>query len=112
MVSKGKPFLVEDMAKPKYFTTGQAIPESGIYAVRHGSHRLPHEVTLLKGECFPRCGQCNDRVAFVLLRAAPDIYSTPEFQVRLYELPEIPAEQVPEQEESPEELPPSLRRVV
>ena len=112
MVSKDKPFLIEDMAKPKHFTTGQAIHESGIYAIHHSGHRLPHEVTLLKGEQFPRCGQCNNRVVFVLLRAAPDIYSTPEFQVRLYELPEIPTDQLPEQEESPEELPPSLRRVV
>ena len=112
MVRKGKAFLIKDMAKPKHFSTGQAIPESGICAIHHAGHRLPHEVTLMKGERFPRCGQCSDRVVFALLRGAPDIYSAPEFQVRLYELPEIPTADVSELEGSAEQLPRSMRKVV
>lgn len=95
------------MAKPKYFTTGQQIPQSGIYAVRHANHRLPHEVTLLKGEEFPRCGKCLDRVRFELLRVAADIYSHSEFQIRLYELPELP-ERV---ETQPEEQLEHIRKI-
>lgn len=97
--------MVPDMGKRKHFATGQPIPDSGIYAVRHLNHRLPHEVTLLKGEQFPRCGKCSDRVRFELLRVAPDIYSHSEFQIRLYELPEL-------EETQPEEQPDSRRKIV
>jgi hypothetical protein len=44
--------------------TGAIIPESGIYRVAHSAHRLPHEVTLLKGETFPKCQKCADAVTF------------------------------------------------
>lgn len=89
------------MGKQKYFSTGQKILESGIYAVQHSEHRLPHEVTLLKGEQFPRCGKCADRVGFELLRAAPETDDS-EFQIRLYELPEISEAEGMQQEAFPE----------
>jgi hypothetical protein len=50
MTSSGK-------AKATNLRTGVAVPESGIYRVSHSQHRLPHEVTLLKDQQFPRlCG--------------------------------------------------------
>jgi hypothetical protein len=57
--------------------------------VTHAAHRLPHEVTLLKGEKFPKCQKCSDAVTFKLIRALN--YSTAvkdsSWRVTLYELP-------------------------
>jgi len=78
--------------KRHFFTTGQNIPATGIYRVKHDSHRLPSECTLLKGQQFPRCAKCGDRVLFELLHAAPDVFSDPDFNVALYELPELRVE--------------------
>ena len=46
------------------------VPVSGIYQVKHYRHRLPHEATLLKGEYFPHCRFCVDKVRFRLVYAA------------------------------------------
>jgi len=89
--------------KRHFFTTGQNIPATGIYRVKHDSHRLPSECTLLKGQQFPRCAKCGDRVLFELLHAAPDVFSDPDFNVALYELPELRVE---------EERKPDLKKVV
>lgn len=74
---------------PPVFRTGERIPESGIYQVVHSKHRLPHEVTLLRHEEFPRCAKCQDAVKFRLVRsvnaAAMERASTP--RISLYELP-------------------------
>jgi hypothetical protein len=67
--------------------TGLKIRQTGIYTVYHAEHRLPHEVTLLKGETFPRCSQCGTSVEFELLKAAPEIDGSGGFRVVLYELP-------------------------
>jgi hypothetical protein len=73
------------------FSTGELIEESGIYRVCHSAHRLPHEVTLLKGEKFPKCQKCADEVKFELVRALQ--YSTAvkdfDWRVTLYELPVV-----------------------
>src|SRR5579859_3275805 len=50
------------------FRTEERIPQSGIYEVIHSKHRLPHEVTLLRNEKFPRCAKCQDAVKFRLVR--------------------------------------------
>ncbi len=71
------------------FKTGQQIPDSGVYKVIHQQHRLPHEVTLLKGETFPRCAKCGDRVEFELVHAAPYQRDGTTFQVQLYALPDL-----------------------
>jgi len=71
------------------FKTGQQIPDSGVYKVSHQQHRLPHEVTLLKGETFPRCVKCGDRVEFELVHAAPYQRDGTAFQVQLYALPDL-----------------------
>jgi hypothetical protein len=70
----------------KQFRCGEKILESGIYRVVHNNHRLPHEVTLLRDQLFPRCTKCEDSVFFELVRSAPDITLAP-FKVALYALP-------------------------
>jgi len=113
MLGCRKPFLVEsaqDMANKNYFTTGQFIPESGIYATHHLHHRLPREVTLLKGQQFPRCGRCGNRVLFELVRTAPDIFTDPDFRINLSELPELRSNEINEIDE--EAGPVHCRKVV
>jgi len=75
------------MTAPR-FETGQKIPESGIYRVVHQQHRLPHEVTLLKGELFPRCIKCGDMVEFELIHTAHHERGT-SLSVLLYALPDL-----------------------
>lgn len=67
------------------FKTGAIIPDTGIYRVIHSAHRLPHEVTLLKGATFPRCQKCADPVTFELVKAVK--LTGFAWQVCLYELP-------------------------
>ena len=71
----------------KPYRTGEAIPASGIYTVIHKEHRLPHQVTLLKGETFPRCAKCGNLVEFLLLEAVEGERSNAS--VRLYALPDL-----------------------
>jgi len=72
---------------PRAFRSGDAIDESGIYRVCHSAHRLPHEVTLLRGEIFPRCAGCGEYVLFYLVRPVLVIADAPGFRVRLHEIP-------------------------
>jgi hypothetical protein len=78
------------MVKGPTFRTDEVIPQSGIYRVRHQKHRLPHEVTLLRGQQFPRCSKCRNAVTFYLVWAVGTEVTT-EFSTRiyLYELPVI-----------------------
>ena len=71
------------------FKTGGMIPQSGIYRVYHRSHRLPHEVTLLKGEKFPKCQKCSEGVSFKLIRGLSyqKAIKDSSWRVALYELP-------------------------
>jgi hypothetical protein len=71
------------------FKTGAVIPDSGIYRVIHAAHRLPHEVTLLKGEAFPKCQKCADAVIFQLIRVVKhtEAVRNLSWHVVLYELP-------------------------
>jgi hypothetical protein len=75
--------------KRRFFRTGESIPDCGIYRVVHRRHRLPHEVTLLRNEQFPRCSKCQHAVTFELLRAVAFTQEARESspQIRLYELP-------------------------
>ncbi len=45
---------------------GFRVPYSGTYKVIHTRHRGDHFVTAIKGERFPYCRKCRDRVEFVL----------------------------------------------
>jgi len=60
---------------PIKFQTGHLVPESGIYGVTHAGHRLPHAVTICRGETFPRCAKCADLVLFELLHPVECPYS-------------------------------------
>ena len=71
--------------------TGDLVPESGIYRVVHSGHRLPHEVTLLKEQQFPRCSKCKDAVEFEPVMLAPTMGDR-RGQIVLYELPELETE--------------------
>src|SRR5437763_3992503 len=85
-------FLVKSSAMLRgKFKTGAVIPASGIYQVRHSAHRLPHEVTLLRGEIFPKCQKCADAVTFKLVRELSyrTIIRELPWRVALYELPVI-----------------------
>ncbi len=79
----------ESVDKGPIHRTGESIPRSGIYRVTHLSHRLPHEVTLLRDQQFPRCSECQNAVVFELVRAVTFTDESPErnSQIRLYELP-------------------------
>ena len=56
-------FLAVDVYKP-----GNLIKVSGVYKIDHRQHSLVHEATLVKGERFPLCRTCGDKVRFTLLR--------------------------------------------
>jgi hypothetical protein len=79
------------MSARSVFKTGATVPESGIYRVFHNAHRLPHEVTLFRGNLFPRCSKCQDDVVFELLHAASRTFSLE--RLTLYELPTIDDDQ-------------------
>jgi len=81
--------LPRPMNEPQvpFYRAGDAIPKSGIYRVFHVNHRVSHEVTLLRGEVFPRCEQCGDATHFELVRAASSLDSSNGFGVRLYVVP-------------------------
>jgi hypothetical protein len=70
------------------FKTGETVVESGIYKVTHAEHRLPHEVTLLKGAQFPRCSKCKEAVTFQVVALAPRLDKLRE-RVTLYQLPDL-----------------------
>jgi hypothetical protein len=72
------------VAQSAKFATGERVPVSGMYRVRHGSHRLPHEVTLLQDQIFPRCERCGELVRFEMLRT---VEPGNGFRVQLFSLP-------------------------
>ena len=62
------------------YAAGQTIPESGIYEVMHeNTHRTSHESVLVKGDSFPYCDTCHDRVRFRVVRTAPYIFHDDDF---------------------------------
>jgi YjzC-like protein len=77
------------------FNTGQTVPQSGIYRVTHAGHRLPHEVTLIAGEIFPRCSKCKDAVQFEAVRHATLAQADRSFKIVVYELPVVEEEDNP-----------------
>ena len=51
-----------------FYLSGQKVPASGMYEVRHKKHRLPREVTLLRDHQFPPCERCRTAVQFKVVR--------------------------------------------
>jgi hypothetical protein len=43
---------------------GTEVARDGAYWVHHYQHRVSHLVSLRKGEVFPQCAKCQDRVRF------------------------------------------------
>lgn len=91
---QSKLFLVKPAAtgmeeQQPTFRTGERITRSGIYRVIHRKHRLPHEVTLLRDQVFPRCAKCQDQVRFRLVRGVelPERENEFSTHIYLYELP-------------------------
>ncbi len=72
------------------YKTGATVPHSGIYRVSHSEHRLPHEVTLLRGNPFPPCSKCGNDVVYDLLRAV----TVDRFSVVLNAIPEMTDSQI------------------
>ncbi len=63
-----------------FFLPGATIPESGIYEVVHDhNHRAPHDSVMVKGDAFPFCDVCEDRVRFRVVRTAPYIFDDEDF---------------------------------
>jgi hypothetical protein len=94
------------MAQAKrIFRTGEPIIKSGVYRVVHAIHRVPHEVTLLTGQIFPRCSKCADSVQFELIHAATEMPHEGGFHIVLYELP-VEENESPGNTEFPEDKPP------
>jgi len=85
-------------SKGAAFRTGEKIPKNGIYRVIHRKHRLPHEVTLLRDEEFPKCAQCQDSVTFELVYGvdSTDVQHELSTRIRLYELPVLDEEEAQE----------------
>jgi hypothetical protein len=59
--------------KREKFQAGQIAPATGVYLVRHRTHRPAHEAILLKNETFPRCNQCGDSVRFQIIKALASV---------------------------------------
>ena len=75
-----------DRPEQPLFRVGDVISYSGIYRAHHSEHRIPHDVTLLRGEVFPPCAKCGNTVRFELVRAVPSLEDK-DFHIRLYYIP-------------------------
>ena len=63
-----------------FFLAGQTVPESGIYEVsHHQDHRPSHEAVMHRGDSFPACDQCHEKVRFRVLHTAPYIFDDEDF---------------------------------
>ena len=49
--------------------SGMSAPETGVYEVEHGPHRLVHQVTIVAGDILPKCRKCGTSVKFTLIKA-------------------------------------------
>jgi hypothetical protein len=62
------------------FTPGEVVPCSGVYRISHVEHRAEHDGILLKGQPFPVCTMCGEKVRFQLIQAANPIEQQPDFK--------------------------------
>lgn len=69
------------------FHSREPVMATGVYRVIHTQHRLPSEVTLVQGHTFPGCAKCRAGVRFEFLRS---IQPSGDFQINLFNLPELP----------------------
>ncbi|HKD81523.1 MAG TPA: hypothetical protein VKH81_17655 [Candidatus Angelobacter sp.] len=75
--------------RPFLFDVDEQVPASGMYSVFHDEHCLQSEVMLFKGEYFPRCSRCREKVVFSMSRPIPALDRIRDLSVRmpLHELP-------------------------
>lgn len=60
---------------------GEAVPESGIYKIRHAAcSAQPVDLVFVAGEYFPACPKCGQDVIFELERATPHISEDSDFR--------------------------------
>jgi len=52
------------------YRPGTLVPVSGMYSVVHQQHRAPHEVIAIRGEEFPSCRICANKVRFYVVQVA------------------------------------------
>jgi len=69
--------MAEQTYKP-----GEVVPKAGLYLVLHHEHRKNHEVTLFKGEQFPLCRRCGEKVRFQLVLMATHIGEDADFRLK------------------------------
>jgi hypothetical protein len=63
---------------------GAMVKKSGVYSVRHDEdHVAAHEVTCVAGKPFPNCGECGDKVQFLLVRGAMHVTRHEQFKARI-----------------------------
>ncbi len=62
------------------YRSGEVAEQSGVYNVLHEEHRTQHLATIFKGQRFPACARCGDRVRFVLVRPAALIDEDTDFR--------------------------------
>lgn len=77
--------VAPEIGMDERFSTGDEIPENGIYYVFHEAHRLIRSVRLLKGDRFPRCSRCSGEVVFEMMLPLP--FSVDYEPVHIFELP-------------------------
>lgn len=79
----------------KKYRPGEIVPDSGVYRVTHDEHRLMHDATLLAGDRFPLCKQCQRQVRFELRRVVknPNLISS-SYHAILEDYPETEPFQV------------------
>ncbi len=56
------------------------VPETGVYAVLHGSGEEAGDTMLVKGDMFPECRRCSKQVRYRLIRSAPYIFEDKDFE--------------------------------
>jgi hypothetical protein len=62
------------------YKSGEVAEQSGVYNVVHENHRGQHLATVFRGQRFPACARCGDKVRFVLVRPAALIAEDADFQ--------------------------------
>ena len=68
------------MTTAKPLSPGEPAPRSGIYRVRHSSHRADHLITAIKGEHLPACRSCGRDVSFEIVEAAEYVHEEKDFR--------------------------------
>jgi hypothetical protein len=66
-----------------YCRPGDRVPISGIYVVVHDAHRSEHPVSAIRGEVFPHCRVCKEKVKFRFSAEAEYILYDPDLRATL-----------------------------